>query len=211
MSRPSASQLWYGQQPLHVATRLHNGVAPYHLDTNFMNPTGPQSMNYESRSGQSIPRRDYARNQCPGSPFFGRFHPAQISRSQVQSHLNSRCQPTTYPPPGPVRVAPGGNPYGHQKPGVMTAPSPHHGTHRHHPYHSRSYIDLPRTPLRDQNDAGHQRVDLHSRTFHQGPGVPVPSTTDDPGFVFLELLPQSNCQNQTIAPPQDTQINELRR
>lgn len=130
------------------ATRLHNEGAPYG-GTGFMDTTGSSSTNYGSSSQQArvvhlcpsciasplslsltqftfIPRRDITRNQRPGSSFFSPF---QANGPQVQSHIFRRSEPAAYPPHRAMRVAPGENPWGHQKPG-MTVPSPRHWPHR---------------------------------------------------------------------------------
>ena len=75
-----------------------------------------------------IPRRDPARNQRPGSPFFG---PLQFNGSQVQNYPHRGSEAVAY---RATMVAPGGHPSGHQKPGVIAMPNPRHFTH----YQNRS-------------------------------------------------------------------------
>ncbi|KAH9080406.1 hypothetical protein EDB83DRAFT_979407 [Lactarius deliciosus] len=174
------------QHPPHVAV-------PY-----IMGPAGPSSVNYGSSSAQPtfISRRDPARNQHPHSLLFA----AQIDGPQVQNRLYRGSQQVSYPLYRPQRFAPGGNPCGHQTPGMTTVTPPRPWTH--HQNRSRGLYSPYPLP------AGYQRDDLHSKMFQQFevPGWPVLTNNNN----FDSISPQSlNLDDQAIAPPHGSHVNEV--
>ncbi|KAH8998459.1 hypothetical protein EDB92DRAFT_1173570 [Lactarius akahatsu] len=170
--------------------------APY-----FMGHAGPSSVNYGSSSAQLafISRRDPARNQRPQSPLFA----AHIDGPQVQSHLYRGSQHVAYSLPRPPMFAPGGNPFGHQTPGMITATPPR--PWNHHQNRSRGLYSP--YPLPRRQEVGYQRDDLHSQTFQQFevPGWPVFMTNN-----LGSISPQSlNWDGQAIALPHGSHVNEV--
>ncbi|KAH9179353.1 hypothetical protein EDB89DRAFT_797858 [Lactarius sanguifluus] len=176
-------------------TRQHppQAAAPY-----FMGPAGPSSVNYGSSSAQPafVSRRDPASNQRPHSRLFA----VQIDGPQVQSHLYRGNQQVSYPLYGPPRPAPGGNPCGHQTPGMITV-TPRPWTH-----HQNRGLYSPYTIPRRQEDVGYQRDHLHSKRFQQSevPGWPI--LTNDFDSIEPQLL---NWDGQAIAPPHGSHVNEV--
>lgn len=170
-----------------------------------MDTTRPSSTTYGSNSRQStaIPRSVYTRNQRPGLPPFGLLPLAQVDGSQVRNLLHRGSQPAALPHRH-LRVDPGRNPYGNKTPGI---PSPRHETRQ---WHQNRIAYSPHLLPRQQEHAGQQQEDLHSKAFHQwpmpGPSWPAPSTTGDFGLVDF---PQWQ-NHHGVAPPQGSYyINEV--
>ncbi|KAH9047689.1 hypothetical protein EDB84DRAFT_441047 [Lactarius hengduanensis] len=167
-----------------------------------MGPAGPSSVNYGSSSAQPafIPRRDPARNQRPHLPLLA----AHIDGPQVQSHLHRGSQHVAYSLSRPPSFAPGGNPRGHQTPGMITATPPR--PWNHHQNRSRGLYSPYPLPRRQEN-VGYQRDDLHSQTFQQFevPGWPV-FMTNNLGSISPHSL---NWDGQAIAPPHGSHVNEV--
>jgi len=210
MWQSPASELWYNQHSPPMAPCPHYEVAPYR-ELDVTDNTRTPSYYESSRQPAFISPRDPARNQHPSSSNFGPFSLAQLGGSHVQSRLSRGGQPVTFPPHGPLRVAPGGNPHGNQKPGPNTGHSLRHGSHVQGrisgPYSSHIV-------LRHQN-VRYQQESLHSYSPQQQPGVPswpAPSMTHDYRSLYPQLTQldwQWQAPAAVPAQPQGSHINEV--